>query len=128
MNGTMEIGLEFAFDAAHFFADKPADHAYRRMHGHSFRVAVAVKGMPDPKTGFVVDFAELEEAVAALRKALDHSLLNEVEGLAVPSLENIAVWVWDRLKPRFPGLSRVAVHRDSRGQSCVYAGPDAGGA
>ena len=118
----MEIQLEFAFDAAHYFADKPAEHSYRRLHGHSFRVVVGVTGEPDPVTGFVVDFAELEAALARLRDTLDHAMLNEVEGLSVPSLENIAVWVWARLKPQFPGLSRVSVHRDSRGQSCVYTG------
>jgi 6-pyruvoyltetrahydropterin/6-carboxytetrahydropterin synthase len=118
----MEIQLEFAFDAAHYFADKPVEHSYRRMHGHSFRVVVGVAGEPDPTTGFVVDFADLEAAVAALHDTLDHSLLNEVDGLSVPSLENLAVWVWQRLKPRFPGLSRVSVHRDSRGQSCVFTG------
>ena len=121
--GTMEIGFEFAFDAAHFFADKPSSHIYRRMHGHSFRVVIGVKGAPDPATGFIVDFAELESAVGDLRETLDHNLLNDVQGLAIPSLENLAIWVWDRLKPQFPGLSRVAVHRDSRGQSCVYTGP-----
>jgi 6-pyruvoyltetrahydropterin/6-carboxytetrahydropterin synthase len=126
--GALEIGLEFAFDAAHYFADKPSDHIYRRMHGHSFRVGIAVSGRPDPETGFVVDFAELEGAVAELRKTLDHGLLNELEGLSIPSLENVAIWVWDRLKPRFPGLCRVSVHRDSRGQSCVYAGPMSAGA
>jgi len=118
----MEIRLEFMFDAAHFFADKPAEHSYRRMHGHSFRVAVGVHGVPDPATGFVVDFAELEAALAALRQTLDHSLLNEIEGLSAPSLENLSLWIWRRLKPQFSGLARVEVHRDSRGQSCVYTG------
>ena len=118
----MEIRLEFAFDAAHYFSDKPPEHIYRRVHGHSFRVVVGVTGRPDPTTGFVVDFAALEAAVADLHKTLDHSLLNEIEGLAAPSLENIAVWVWGRLKTPFPGLSRIEVHRDSRGQSCIYTG------
>lgn len=118
----MEIRLEFTFDAAHFFADKPADHVYRRVHGHSFRVVVGIVGTPDPVTGFIVDFADLDAAVAALRQALDHSLLNEIEGLASPSLENLAIWIWRRLKPQFPGLSRVETHRDSRGQSCIYTG------
>lgn len=118
----MEIRLEFTFDAAHFFADKPAEHTYRRMHGHSFRVAVGVHGTPDPVTGFVVDFAELEAALAEVRETLDHSLLNEIEGLSAPSLENLSVWIWRRLKPRFSGLARVELHRDSRGQSCIYTG------
>src|SRR5690242_9880169 len=62
-DSAMEIRLEFTFDAAHFFADKPAEHGYRRMHGHSFRAVVGVNGAPDPATGFVVDFAELEAAL-----------------------------------------------------------------
>ena len=118
----MEIRLEFTFDAAHFFADKPPEHSYRRIHGHSFRAVVGVAGMPDPTTGFVVDFAELNTALATLRETLDHSLLNEVEGLSSPSLENLCVWIWSRLKPQFSGISRVELHRDSRGQSCIYTG------
>jgi len=118
----MEIRQEFNFDAAHFFADKPAEHAYRRMHGHSFRVVVGVIGAPDPESGFVVDFAELDAAMGTLRQILDHSLLNEIEGLTSPSLENLSVWIWSRLKPQFDGLARVEVHRDSRGQSCIYTG------
>jgi 6-pyruvoyltetrahydropterin/6-carboxytetrahydropterin synthase len=118
----MEIRKQFTFDAAHFFADKPPEHAYRRVHGHSFRVVVGVSGKPDPVTGFIVDFAALGAAVETLSETLDHSLLNEIEGLASPSLENLAVWIWQRLKPQFPGLSRVETHRDSRGQSCIYSG------
>jgi 6-pyruvoyltetrahydropterin/6-carboxytetrahydropterin synthase len=118
----MEIRLEFTFDAAHFFADKPADHSYRRVHGHSFRAVVGVNGTPDSASGFVVDFAELETALSALRHTLDHSLLNEIEGLSSPSLENLSVWIWQRLKPQFNGLARVELHRDSRGQSCIYTG------
>jgi 6-pyruvoyltetrahydropterin/6-carboxytetrahydropterin synthase len=118
----MEIRLEFTFDAAHFFADKPVEHSYRRVHGHSFRAVVGVHGVPDPSTGFIVDFAELEAALGALRETLDHSLLNEIDGLSSPSLENLSVWIWQRLKPQFAGLARVEMHRDSRGQSCIYTG------
>jgi 6-pyruvoyltetrahydropterin/6-carboxytetrahydropterin synthase len=118
----MEIRLEFTFDAAHFFSDKPPEHIYRRVHGHSFRAVVGVTGTPDPITGFVVDFADFEAAVAAVRDTLDHSLLNEVAGLSSPSLENLAIWIWGRLKPQFSHLARVELHRDSRGQSCIYTG------
>ena len=92
------------------------------MHGHSFQVEVALRGEPDPRTGFIVDFAELERACAEVRGALDHRVLNELEGLAQPSLENLSVWIWRRLAPRFPSLSRVTVRRESAGQSCTYAG------
>ncbi len=55
------------------------------------------------------------------RAAIDHRFLNEVQGLSVPTLENIAVWLWERLSPTLPGLSKVAVWRDSCGQRCIYA-------
>jgi 6-pyruvoyltetrahydropterin/6-carboxytetrahydropterin synthase len=58
-----------------------------------------------------------------MRAALDHRLLNTVDGLARPSLENIALWLWGRFAPRVAGLSRITVRRDSAGQSCTYRGP-----
>jgi 6-pyruvoyltetrahydropterin/6-carboxytetrahydropterin synthase len=39
-----------------------------------------------------------------------------------PSLENLCVWIWRALSPRFANLSRVTVRRDSCGQSCSYTG------
>jgi 6-pyruvoyltetrahydropterin/6-carboxytetrahydropterin synthase len=125
MTARMEISVEFNFDAAHCFAHEPEGHIYHRLHGHSFTVEVAIAGTPDAQTGFVVDFADLEDATAALRTQLDHTFLNEVPGLAVPSLENIALWVWERLCVQFPTLCRITVRRPSCRQTCVYLGPHA---
>lgn len=119
----MEICYRFGFDAAHFFDTYPDGHVNRQMHGHSFQVEVALEGEPDPRTGFVTDFGDLERSCALVRAALDHRLLNSVDGLSRPSLENIAVWLWQRLAPRFAALARVTVRRDSSGQSCTYRGP-----
>jgi 6-pyruvoyltetrahydropterin/6-carboxytetrahydropterin synthase len=92
------------------------------LHGHSFQVEVALEGEPDAATGFVADLGEVERECRRVRDTLDHSLLNKVEGLAKPSLENISVWIWNFLSPRFAGLVRVTVRRDSAGQSCSYMG------
>lgn len=119
----MEISHRFGFDAAHYFDTYPEGHLNRGVHGHSFQVEVALEGEPDARTGFVADFGELERASAELRAALDHRLLNEIEGLGQPSLENLAVWLWRRLAPRFTTLACVTVRRDSAGQSCTYRGP-----
>ena len=119
----MEICYRFGFDAAHYFDTYPEGHVNREMHGHSFQVEVALEGEPDPRTGFVADFGELERSGAEMRAALDHRLLNSIDGLGQPSLENIALWLWERLAPRFSSLSRVTVRRDSSGQSCTYRGP-----
>jgi 6-pyruvoyltetrahydropterin/6-carboxytetrahydropterin synthase len=125
MTGRVEIAYQFGFEAAHYFRHGPVDHPYRQLHGHSFTAEVVVAGEPDPETGFVVDFAALEQAAAELHGQLDHTLLNDLPGLAVPSLENIAIWLWERLAPRFPGLCRVTVRRPSCAQSCTYGGPEA---
>jgi 6-pyruvoyltetrahydropterin/6-carboxytetrahydropterin synthase len=93
------------------------------VHGHSFRARVSVDGEPDPETGLLLHFDDLEAAIAEAREALDHRLLNEVEGLAAPTLERIAIWLWDRLHNTMPGLAEIEVSRDSCGEGCIYAGP-----
>jgi 6-pyruvoyltetrahydropterin/6-carboxytetrahydropterin synthase len=118
----MEVSYRFGFDAAHHFDAFPDGHRYRGVHGHSFQVEVALAGRPDPATGFVADLGEVERACTGVREALDHRMLNEIEGLAKPSLENLCVWIWSALAPRFANLSRVTVRRDSIGQSCSYTG------
>ena len=118
----IEITYEFWFDAAHQFRHMPVGHKYAGLHGHSFRCEIAVVGIPNGDTGFIVDFAELEAAGEAIRERLDHRFLNEIVGLESPSLEHLSRFVWNELKPRFAGLSRVAVRRDSHRQGCVYTG------
>jgi 6-pyruvoyltetrahydropterin/6-carboxytetrahydropterin synthase len=120
----LEICYEFGFDAAHRFPGVPRGHKYRGTHGHSFRVEIALRGVPRPPSGFVSDFARLERACRGLHGRLDHALLNDIAGLRNPSLENLCLWIWDRLAPRFSGLARVTVRRDSLGQSCTYRGPE----
>ena len=122
--GTLEISYRFGFDAAHHFTGMPRGHRYRGVHGHSFSVELSVRGTPQPPNGFVADFGKLEKACARLHRKLDHTLLNDIPGLAQPSLENLSVWIWRQLKPKFAGLARVTVRRDSLGQACTYAGTD----
>jgi 6-pyruvoyltetrahydropterin/6-carboxytetrahydropterin synthase len=119
----MLIYKDFHFEAAHFLPTAPAGHPNSRVHGHSFRVRVTVAGEPDPTTGLVVHFEELEAALTDAREALDHRMLNEIEGLELPTLERISLWLWDRLHNRVPGLAEVEIVRDSCHEGCVYRGP-----
>jgi len=105
-----EISKSFGFEAAHLLPNVPADHKCARLHGHSFRVELRVAGPIGADTGWVTDFADLRSAWAPLHDLLDHRYLNEVDGLANPTSECIAVWVWDRLAPGLPGLAAVTVH------------------
>jgi 6-pyruvoyltetrahydropterin/6-carboxytetrahydropterin synthase len=119
----MDVAYAFGFDAAHRFPGMPRGHRYGGVHGHSFRAEIVLRGTPHPPHGFVADFARLEKACLALRRRLDHSLLNKLEGLGSPSLENLCVWIWNRLAVKLPDLARVTVRRESLGQSCTYLGP-----
>jgi 6-pyruvoyltetrahydropterin/6-carboxytetrahydropterin synthase len=119
---TSEIAYRFGFDAAHHFDHFPAGHPNRAIHGHSFQVEVAIAGEPAAESGFIADFAEVERACGVVRASLDHRMLNDVDGLAQPSLENISRWIWRTLAAELPGLARVTVRRESAGQSCTYIG------
>jgi 6-pyruvoyltetrahydropterin/6-carboxytetrahydropterin synthase len=119
----MRIYKEFHFEAAHFLPSAPPGHPNARVHGHSFRVRVTVDGEPDRETGLVLHLEDLESALENARDALDHRLLNEVEGLAAPTLERVAVWLWDRLHNRLPGLAEIEIARDSCHEGCIYRGP-----
>lgn len=117
----MDIFKEFTFEAAHRLPHVPDGHKCKRLHGHSFRCEVHVSGEVDPKTGWLVDFAEIREAFEPLHKQLDHHYLNEVEGLSNPTSEVIAQWIWRRVKPRLPGLSAIVV-RETCTTGCIYRG------
>lgn len=120
MSGRFHIVKEFGFEAAHAFGHKPAGHENTRVHGHSFRVEVALTGEPDAATGCVVDFEILTAALNAVRDKLDHHFLNDLPGLGIPSLENIAKWIAGQLSGDFPALQSVTVRRPSLGESCRY--------
>ena len=106
----MKISQAFKFEAAHFLPGVPETHRCRRLHGHSYRVEVQLEGPVDSRTGFVVDFFDLEKSFADILDTLDHRCLNEVEGLDNPTAENIAVWIWERLKPDFQQIAAVRVY------------------
>lgn len=121
----MLIYKDFLFEAAHYLPSAQPGHANARLHGHSFRARITIAGHPDPATGYVFHFDDLETAIADAQDALDHRLLNEVEGLAVPTLERITEWLWQRLANRVPGLAEIEVARDSCREGCIYRGPSA---
>lgn len=117
----MVIWKEFGFEAAHRLPNVPAGHKCARLHGHSFRVEVHVAGPLDPTLGWVMDFADLKGAWTPLHEALDHRYLNDVPGLENPTSEVLARWIWARLQPSLPGLSRIVV-RETCTSGCVYEG------
>ncbi len=117
-----ELSKQFRFDAAHALECEANTETNRRIHGHSYRAEVSVRGTPDARTGMLVDLGLFERALNEARDALDHRMLNEVADLGPPTLENLSAFIWRRLAAKIPNLSKVAVYRDGNGDACVYHG------
>lgn len=117
----MELFKEFHFEAAHHLPKVPPGHKCSRLHGHSFRVQVCIQGPVDPATGWVRDFAEIKNIFKPIHDQLDHQYLNDIPGLENPTSEVLARWIWQKLKPALPELSRIQV-METCTSGCAYYG------
>src|SRR5258706_15703283 len=104
---TMNVRLihEFRFESAHRLPRVPEGHKCSRLHGHSFKVELAIEGPVDPDTGWVMDFGELHALWAPLHELLDHHYLNEITELENPTSEVLSRFIWQRIKPRLALLT-----------------------
>lgn len=117
----IELRKTFQFEAAHKLPNVPADHKCARLHGHSFRIEIVVAGECDPRMGWLMDYAEISDAFKPLLDRLDHYYLNEIPGLENATSENLAKWIWDRLKPKLPLLTEIVVAETCLSR-CIYRG------
>ncbi len=113
-----EITKAVSFEAAHYMGGKPEGHPYRNVHGHSFRLEATVAGVVKEGEQWVEDFSHLTACLNATAEKLDHKLLNDIEGLEIPTLERICLWVAADLAQSLPGLKRVAIARPSLSERC----------
>lgn len=79
------------------------------------------EGEIDPRTGWLVDFADIKAAFEPLFEKLDHHYLNEVPGLENPTAEMLARWIWIRIKPVLPLLTQVTIAETCNAR-CEYRG------
>ena len=117
----MDIFKVFRIEAAHRLPHVPAGHKCARLHGHSFRIEVHLRGPVGAQSGWVADFSDIGAAFAPLFEQLDHRYLNDIDGLDNPTSEILARWVWDRLKPALPLLAEVVIHETCT-SGCRYRG------
>jgi 6-pyruvoyltetrahydropterin/6-carboxytetrahydropterin synthase len=118
---TVELTKEYRFEAAHRLPCVPDGHKCSRLHGHSYKVEVEARGPVNAETGWFIDYAVLDEAWAALHARFDHRNLNDVPGLENSTSENLAIYIWNALRPRIPQLSAVTVWETADGK-CTYRG------
>ncbi len=120
-----EISKQFWFEAAHTLEREVETDSSRRIHGHSYRAEVMLRGVPDARSGMIMDLTLLERVLADARDGLDHRLLDEVADLGPATMENLATWIWRKVAPRCAGLAKVTVYRDSSRDTVSYYGPSA---
>jgi 6-pyruvoyltetrahydropterin/6-carboxytetrahydropterin synthase len=119
-----ELSKQFRFEAAHTLERAIGTEGSRRVHGHSYRAEVAVKGVPDKASGMIVDLGLFDLSLQKVRDGLDHHFLDDVPGLGPATLENLSVFIWRALTANGVTPSRVVVARDASGESCLYTGPE----
>lgn len=117
----MRIFKEFTFDSAHFLPNVPENHKCRNMHGHTYRLKVWIEDQPDPVLGWVMDFAVMKQVVQPVVAQLDHKCMNNVAGLENPTCEQIAIWLWNQLKPSLPKLATIELH-ETPTSGVIYEG------
>lgn len=116
-----EIIKTFRFEAAHALPNVPVEHKCSRLHGHSYRVDIHVEGEVDARLGWVMDYGDLKRLVEPVLGPLDHCDLGKVPGLGNSTSENLAKFLWDRIKPALSGLTQIVVW-ESEANRCVYRG------
>lgn len=118
------------FEASHILPSH--DGKCARLHGHSWQVTVEVRGNilqgDGPKTGMLVDFGDLARPLNRLiEESLDHYHLNDSTGLASPTSEALAQWIFYRLRPEIPMLYAVTVEETCTSRATYdnqrYPGP-----
>nr|WP_281024331.1 6-carboxytetrahydropterin synthase QueD [Mucilaginibacter celer] len=117
----MIIYQHFTFDAAHFLPHVPQGHKCRNLHGHTYHLTLYITGEIMEKEGWILDFSDLKAIAQQVIGTLDHTLLNNIEGLSNPTAELLAKWIWQKLIPLLPGLKKIEL-KETPASGVVYNG------
>lgn len=132
----LKVSRKAHFNAAHRLFKKDWDDAKNlevfgkcsnpNYHGHNYELIVSVTGAVDPETGFVIDLKILKQLVhMEIEDHLDHKNLNiEVEEFKNlnPTVENIAVVIYNRLKPHLKEFELEVVLYETPRNFVTYKG------
>ncbi|HEX4823111.1 MAG TPA: 6-carboxytetrahydropterin synthase QueD [Candidatus Polarisedimenticolaceae bacterium] len=114
----MIVRRVFRFEAAHRLPHHPGK--CRELHGHSYRLVVAVDRPVEAASGMAIDFGDLKAIVRReVVDRVDHRSLNDL--LDNPTAEVIAAWAWERLHPHLDGLAEIELW-ETEDCSVVYRG------
>ncbi len=95
-NPLIKVTKEFTFDSCHKLNDY--DGPCSRLHGHTYKLQITIKGRLINKTGMVIDFSDLKKDVNKyIIDVLDHYYLNDIF-VFNPTAENMLIWIWNILE------------------------------
>ena len=117
----MEIFKQFTFDSAHLLPHVPDGHKCKHLHGHTYHLTVFFTGEIDENLGWVIDFSEIKSQIKPIIDLLDHKYLNDIPGLENPTCEVMCVWLWAKIKPLLPQLSKIEL-KETPTSGAVYEG------
>ncbi len=112
------ISKSFYFEAAHRL-NFTSNIENKNIHGHSYYVEVFIIDNDDKikENGLILDFSIFEKELKTVKKELDHSFLNEISGLENPTLENIGIYIYNKMKKL--NTYKILVKRKSCGESFI---------
>jgi 6-pyruvoyltetrahydropterin/6-carboxytetrahydropterin synthase len=122
----LTISKEFAFSASHILDSLPSWHMCARMHGHNYVIIIELSARVEDLTpeGFVRDFRDLDAFKKWIDETFDHRHLNDVMGSVAPTSENLAIWIHDRWRDRYPELTAVRVSETPKTWAVFRPGAD----
>ena len=100
----------FTFEAAQYLPQLPETHQCRRVHGHSYRIEAGAE-----------DMEKLREGLSAIYDQLDHTCLNDIDGLQGTTCEHMAYWMWNQLEEAGHAMTVVVV-QETESARCAYYG------
>ena len=117
----MIVYKKFNIESARSLPNLSAEHPCSQLHGHSFEIILKISGELNEKTGFIIDFQEIEDSFNPIRKLLDHAYLNDIKGLENPTSENMCKYIWAEIKPKISGLVEIEI-KETYSTGCIYRG------
>ena len=114
------ISKSFYFEAAHKLTTTN-NEVNKNIHGHSYFVEIFIIDRINEinKSGLILDFSIFQNKLNIIKKALDHRFLNDISGLENPTLENIGLYIYKRLKKMDLNLHKILVKRKSCGETFI---------
>ena len=110
----------FYFESAHKLTITK-NEVNKNIHGHSYFVEVFIIDQTNEinKSGLILDFSIFQNKLDIIKKDLDHRFLNDISGLENPTLENIGLYIYKRLKKMDLNLHKILVKRKSCGETFI---------